>query len=112
MKQILKKIPENLTFTQKRRIFFHSKAFYLGQWRTLPSSVKLQRVGIIKPFPSCVSWQGEPLSKMKRFQANPFFSVPLIGSLIYCCGNLQEGVPTVSGEGRVNLVDFKGGGEV
>ncbi len=37
------------------------------------------------------------MSKMNRFQANPFFSVPLIGSLIYCSGNLQEGELTVSG---------------
>lgn len=45
-----------------------------------------------------MNWRGEQLSKMNRFQANPFFSVPLIGSLIYCHGTLQEGEPTVSGE--------------
>lgn len=65
---------------------------------SLLSSVERQRVWIRKPFPSCVSWQGEQVSKMNRFQANPFFSVPLIGSLIYCHGAQQEGEPTVSGE--------------
>lgn len=49
------------------------------------------------------------MSKMKRFQANPFFSVPLIGSLIYRYGNLQEDEPTVSGERqqeRKRIVNF------
>lgn len=43
------------------------------------------------------------MSKMNRFQANPFFSVLLIGSLIYCYGKLQEGELTVSGERQQEL---------
>lgn len=45
-----------------------------------------------------MNWQREQSSKMNRFRANPFFSVPLIGSLIWCHRTLQEGEPTVSGE--------------
>lgn len=56
-----------------------------------------------------MSWQREELSKINRFQANPFSSVPLIGSLIYCYGNLQEVEPTVSRERENSELSGLGG---
>ena len=97
--------PLDLHFT----LVCHSKDYCLAHLCTHLSRVKLQRVWIIKLFPSCVNWQGEQSRKMNGFRANPFFSVPLIGSLIYCHGTLQEGEPTVSGESgtkRERLSDF------
>lgn len=74
-----------------------SKARYLEHLSNLLSSVTLKRVSFIKPFTHSVNWQREQLSEMNRSHANPFFSVPLIGSLIYCHRTLQEGEACVGG---------------
>lgn len=86
-----------------------SKARYLEHLSNLLSSVTLKRVSFIKPFTHSVNWQREQLSEMNRSHANPFFSVPLIGSLIYCHRTLQEGEACVGGwvqRERERTVDF------
>lgn len=93
-KQSGKKLKKpNLHFGQENC----SKARYLEHLSNLLSSVTLKRVSFIKPFTHSVNWQREQLSEMNRSHANPFFSVPLIGSLIYCHRTLQEGEACVGG---------------
>lgn len=104
-KQSGKKLKKpNLHFGQENC----SKARYLEHLSNLLSSVTLKRVSFIKPFTHSVNWQREQLSEMNRSHANPFFSVPLIGSLIYCHRTLQEGEACVGGEykERERTVDF------